>query len=118
MALSKESEQFLSNLRVYLMTSGKKEEEILRVIEKVEHQLLEAEQEGKSIQSIIGNSPEVYMKAIGKEMKTDMKGTVFVCLYHSDRDYLIEKFHFSKPRNSIRALSVKKGLEMIYKYLK
>ena len=80
MALSKESEQFLSNLRVYLMTSGKKEEEILRVIEKVEHQLLEAEQEGKSIQSIIGNSPEVYMKAIGKEMKTDMKGTVFVCL--------------------------------------
>jgi len=45
-------------------------------------------------------------------------GTVFVCLYHSDSDYFIEKFHFSKPRNIIRSLSVKKGLEMIYQYLK
>ncbi len=45
-------------------------------------------------------------------------GTVFVCFYQSDTEYTVHEFHFSKPRNIIRALSVKKGLEIIYQHLK
>lgn len=70
--LSKESEQFLNNLRAYLMTRGKKETAVLEIVDDLRNHLLEAEQDGKSVESIIGQSPEAYMKSIGQEMRTDM----------------------------------------------
>ncbi|BAM47568.1 competence/damage-inducible protein A [Amphibacillus xylanus] len=45
-------------------------------------------------------------------------GTVYICLYHNENDYQTHTCHFSKPRNIVRELAVKRGLELIYKYLK
>lgn len=76
--LSKESEQFLNNLRAYLMTSGKNEAEIKEIIDELESHLEEAERDGKSVEDIIGKTPEAYMKSIAKEMPTDRKSNVMM----------------------------------------
>lgn len=74
--LSKESEQFLSNLRAYLLTSGKKESEILEIVDELESHLQEAEENGKSVQDIVGQSPAAYMESIRDEMKTDVRSAI------------------------------------------
>lgn len=76
MILSKEAEQFVQNLRTYLIVSGKDEQEIEEIIEELEDHLQEAEKDNKSISSIIGQSPAQYMESISKEMKTNVKDSL------------------------------------------
>jgi uncharacterized membrane-anchored protein len=71
MTLSKESQTFLDNLRVYLFASNKKEEEVNELLEELEDHLYEAEQNGKSIEHIIGKSPKSYMKEVEAEVDKD-----------------------------------------------
>lgn len=69
--LSKESEQFLEDLRVYLFSSGKNSEEIDEIVDELEIHLTEAEKNGKSIEKIIGKSPKEYMEMVSNEIKID-----------------------------------------------
>ncbi|WP_369900087.1 NADH dehydrogenase subunit [Bacillus manliponensis] len=72
--LSVESEKFLLELRMYLTKYGKKDEDINEVVEELEGHLMEAEKRGKSVESIIGQSPKQYMKSIGEELPMDKRG--------------------------------------------
>jgi hypothetical protein len=74
--LSSKSKRFLEDLRVYLFSSGKKSEEIDEIIEELESHLVEAEQDGKPIEKIIGKSPKEYMEIVADEMAIDF-GTWF-----------------------------------------
>jgi hypothetical protein len=76
MELSKQSGEFLKNLRVYLFSSGKNEKEIEDIICELEDHLREAEGKGKNVTDIIGKSPKVYMEQIAQEMSIDIKGLV------------------------------------------
>jgi len=69
--LSAKSEEFIDNLRMYLMMSGKNEQQIKELIEELEFHLVEAEKSGRSINDLIDQTPEQYMKSLKKEMKTD-----------------------------------------------
>ncbi|MCM3394674.1 hypothetical protein [Cytobacillus oceanisediminis] len=71
--VSKESEQFLSELRFYLMSKGKNDDEINEITEELEVHLMEAEADGKDVSHIIGDSPKQYMKSIGESMSTDYR---------------------------------------------
>ncbi|MEP9405691.1 hypothetical protein ABKP09_05115 [Peribacillus frigoritolerans] len=72
--LSKESQNFLEDLRLYLFTSGKKTDAIEDIIEELEVHLFEAERDEKSVEHIIGRSPKEYMKLLSDEMSVDFKG--------------------------------------------
>lgn len=74
MVLSKESEEFIANLRLYLMTSGKKDKEINDIAEELSDHLKEAESRGKTVADVTGGSPESYLKGIRQEMATDYLG--------------------------------------------
>ncbi|MCA1012245.1 HAAS domain-containing protein [Halobacillus halophilus] len=76
MELSKESKDFIGRLQLYLMASGKKEKEIEEITEELKDHLLEAEQRGKSIEHVVGNSPKEYMEQFSREMILD-KGMIF-----------------------------------------
>lgn len=76
MVLTKESEEFIHDLRLYLMTSGKKDSEIQEIAEELRGHLEEAENRGKKLDSVTGGSPEAYMKNISSEMATDFYGIV------------------------------------------
>lgn len=76
MHISMESRDFLENLRVYLISSGKKEIEINEIIEELEDHLYEAEKNGKNIDDIIGKSPKEYMEQVANEISFDLKGLV------------------------------------------
>ncbi|WHY34664.1 hypothetical protein QNH44_02480 [Cytobacillus firmus] len=71
--VSKESEQFLTELRFYLMSKGKNDDEINEITEELEVHLMEAEADGKDVSHIIGDSPKQYMKSIGESMTTDYR---------------------------------------------
>lgn len=73
MTLSKESQTFLDNMRLYLFSSSKKEEEVIELMEELEDHLIEAEQNGKSVEHIIGKSPKAYMREIEVEVETDYR---------------------------------------------
>lgn len=45
-------------------------------------------------------------------------GTVYISIYQTESNYLTKCFHFSKNRELIRERSVKKGLELLYNWLK
>ncbi|MBP3951565.1 HAAS domain-containing protein [Bacillus suaedae] len=74
MRLSKQSSEFLGNLRVYLFSSGKNEGEIEEIVAELEDHLYEAEKQGKNIEDITGKTPKEYMKNIANEMKFDLTG--------------------------------------------
>ncbi|WP_241475301.1 hypothetical protein [Priestia flexa] len=74
MTLSKESTDFLQNLRLYLFSSGKNEEETEDIILELSHHLWDAEQDGKSVHHIVGQSPKAYMESLSSEMKPDLMG--------------------------------------------
>ncbi|RXZ80290.1 hypothetical protein EBB07_19190 [Paenibacillaceae bacterium] len=74
MKISRESKQFLENLRLYLFSSGKNEKEIEEIIGELEDHLYEAEQNGKNVEDIIGKTPKAYMEQIANEMPIDIKG--------------------------------------------
>ena len=71
--LSKQADQFMIELRMYLMSKGKNDKEIIEVIDELNDHLLQAEAEGKSIKDITGESPRAYMKSIGQEMGFDAR---------------------------------------------
>ncbi|MFC5465278.1 HAAS domain-containing protein [Lederbergia graminis] len=71
MVLSKKSTNFIENLRLYLLTSGKKEKEVDELIEELTAHLIESEKQGKSIDQIIEGTPEEYMQSLKNEMDTD-----------------------------------------------
>jgi uncharacterized membrane-anchored protein len=71
--LTKESEQFLIELRMHLISKGKNDKEINEITDELEDHLLQAEAEGKDVTHIIGESPKQYMKSIGESMKTDYR---------------------------------------------
>lgn len=72
--LSKESQTFLENLRLYLFSSGKHEEEIEEIVAELEDHLIQAEKSGTSIERIVGHSPKEYMESLSKEMDVDVRG--------------------------------------------
>ncbi|MDI6534418.1 NADH dehydrogenase subunit [Bacillus mycoides] len=72
--LSTKSEQFLVELRMYLLQRGKKDEDINGIVEELEVHLIEAENKGKSVETIIGQSRKQHMKNIGKELPVDKEG--------------------------------------------
>ncbi|WP_046175542.1 HAAS domain-containing protein [Domibacillus indicus] len=72
--LSEKSEQFIHNLRLYLITSGKKDKEVEDITAELSDHLAEAEKRGKDIHEITGGSPEAYMESIKDELETDYKG--------------------------------------------
>jgi len=72
--LSNKAEQFLIELRLYLIQNGKSDNDIQAIVEELEDHLIEAEKEGKSIESIIGENPKQYMKSIGQELPIDKSG--------------------------------------------
>ncbi|WEG14611.1 DUF1129 family protein [Pullulanibacillus sp. KACC 23026] len=76
MELSKESLDFLDDLKLYLISSGKNEEEVKEVVEELIDHLYEAEKKGKSVKTIIGKTPKEYMRAIAKEMAFDSKDLI------------------------------------------
>lgn len=71
--LSKKSETFLKNLNVYLFSSGKNPDEIEEIVNELEIHLFEAEEQGKPIEKIIGNSPKEYMQMVSDEMVIDYR---------------------------------------------
>lgn len=71
--LSKQANQFIIELKMYLMSKGKNDQEINVVIDELSDHLLQAEAAGKNIKDIIGDSPRAYMKSIGQEMGFDIK---------------------------------------------
>ncbi|PAV30479.1 hypothetical protein CIL05_05080 [Virgibacillus profundi] len=71
--LSNKSEQFIIELRMYLMSKGKNDAEINELTEELEDHLQQAEAEGKVPEHIVGESPREYMKSIGKEMGFDFR---------------------------------------------
>ncbi len=73
MSISKQSSEFLQNLRLYLFSSGKNEKEIEGIIEELEDHLSEAEAKGKSVEGIIGGTPKEYMEQIAGEMSLDLR---------------------------------------------
>ncbi|WP_019415117.1 hypothetical protein [Paenisporosarcina sp. TG20] len=74
--LTTRSINFIDNLRIYLLTSGKNENEVKEVTEELRDHLIESEKHGKSIDEIIEGTPEDCMDSIKLEMKTDYTSIV------------------------------------------
>lgn len=73
MKLTKKSQTFLENLRLYLISSGKEEKDIQSIVEELEDHLMEAEAKGKTVDHIVGESPKEYMKQLSNEMNTNTR---------------------------------------------
>jgi uncharacterized membrane-anchored protein len=73
MEISKKGQDFILNLNVYLMTTGKSDKEIKEFIKEAEAHLQDGEERGKSVEDIFGSSPEEYAKELAKEFSFDKK---------------------------------------------
>ncbi|MGE7118994.1 DUF1129 family protein [Peribacillus sp. NPDC046944] len=71
--LSKKSQSFLENLKVYLFSSGKEDDDVDAIVEELKDHLIEAEARGKTVDDIVGESPEQYMKQLSNEMTTNRR---------------------------------------------
>ncbi|WP_439740657.1 NADH dehydrogenase subunit [Bacillus pseudomycoides] len=76
--LSTKSEQFLIELRMYLLQRGKKDEDINTIVDELEVHLTEAEKRGQNVNHIIGKSRKQHMKNIGKELPVDKEGLLVI----------------------------------------
>ncbi|WP_054707681.1 DUF1129 family protein [Bacillus sp. JCM 19041] len=76
MSLSKESLEFIEDLRAYLFASGKKKAESEEIIEELEMHLQEAEKAGKSIKQVVGDSPKEYMQSISEQLEQDKRNWI------------------------------------------
>ncbi|MGG3520850.1 NADH dehydrogenase subunit [Bacillus pseudomycoides] len=76
--LSTKSEQFLIELRMYLLQRGKKDQDINAIVDELEVHLTEAEQRGQNVDHIIGKSRKQHMKNIGKELPVDKEGLLVI----------------------------------------
>lgn len=74
--LSNESKKFLDDLTLYLVSSGKKGQEVTEIVEELQEHLTIAESNGKNIKQIVGNSPEDYIKQLNAEISTS-KSSIF-----------------------------------------
>lgn len=79
--LTKDSEQFLIELRNYLVYKGKNDDEINEICDELEDHFTTSLEKGKSIEDIIGKSPKEYMESISKEMKTDVKQSIVTGIF-------------------------------------
>lgn len=78
--ISKEGEEFILNLNMYLMSTGKSEDEIKEFIAEAEEHLMLGEREGKSVEDIFGDSPEEYAKSVAKELSFSKKELIETAL--------------------------------------
>lgn len=79
--LSRKSQRFIENLRVYLSSNRKNLDEIEEITNDLKIHLFEAERNGKPIEKVVGNSPQEYMKMISREMDTDNKNWFkYICI--------------------------------------
>ena len=74
--ISKQGEQFILDLNLYLISMGKSEKEIKEFIEEAEEHLILGEKEGKTVEDIFGTSPEEYAKSVANEMSFDKKEVI------------------------------------------
>ncbi|KWW20683.1 hypothetical protein AS888_18100 [Peribacillus simplex] len=90
-SLSKDSQHFLGNLRLYLIANGKNTDEIEEIMEELEVHLTEAESNDKSVEHIVGSSPKEYMEQISAEMPVDFMGSLkyIVMILFGAASYLI-----------------------------
>lgn len=79
--LSKEAERFLREFRVEMMARGKKDESIDDMEAELEDHLIQAEQDGKSIDSITGGSAKEYLKSISGEMPKENHLKRYITLF-------------------------------------
>lgn len=78
--ISKEGEEFILNLNMYLISTGKSEDEIKEFIDEAEQHLIFGEKEGKSVEDIFGSSPEEYAKSVAKELSFSKKDLIETAL--------------------------------------
>lgn len=81
MTLSKEAQDFIDNLYLYLVTTGKTQKDIDEITDELTDHLQEAERNGKNIREITGDSPKAYMESIAEEMDVDKKD-LFLLISH------------------------------------
>lgn len=73
MMLSKESEKFLREFRVELMTRGKDEETRAELEAELKDYLIEAEADGKTLDDVTNGSVEAYIDSISEEVPFENK---------------------------------------------
>lgn len=79
--LSRKSKDFLEDLRLYLFSSGRKSDEIEEIVDELANHLSEAEDNGKSVEKVVGKSPKEYMESISNEMVVDYRTWIkYICL--------------------------------------
>lgn len=78
--ISKEGEDFILNLNMYLISTGKSESEIKEFIDEAEQHLILGEKEGKSVEAIFGKTPEEYAKSVANELSFDKKDLIETAL--------------------------------------
>ncbi len=113
--ISKEGEKFILNLNMYLVSTGKSEDEIKEFIEEAEQHLILGEREGKSVKDIFGNSPEEYAKSVADELlfnKKDLIETIFIFIIGFGTWIFL-----SKIKNGIVAMSAMEAILVPLIYL-
>ncbi len=113
--ISKEGEKFILNLNMYLVSTGKSEDEIKEFIEEAEQHLILGEREGKSVKDIFGNSPEEYAKSVADELsfnKKDLIETIFIFIIGFGTWIFL-----SKIKNRIVAMSAMEAILVPLIYL-
>ena len=108
MKLSRSSQTFLENLRLYLISSGKEEKDIQSIVEELEDHLMEAEARGKTVNHIVGESPKEYMKKLSNEMNTNTKSLFKVMVI-----IIVGALSFSILTNAVKGELSYSLLEMI-----
>ncbi|MDS9997903.1 DUF1129 family protein [Bacillus atrophaeus] len=71
--LSKETTQYLNDVRVYLMTTGKSEKEVQEILDEMTVHAIEGEKEGKTAAELFGHSPKQYAQTLSKELPNHLK---------------------------------------------
>lgn len=82
--LSKEGEEFIIDLKFYLLNCGRSDEETQEFIEEAQEHLILGEKEGKTVEDIFGSSPEEYAKSVSKEIgvnKKEILSVIFLFIF-------------------------------------
>lgn len=79
--LSKEAERFLTEFRIEMMAHGKQDEAIDDMEAELEDHLIQAEREGKSVDSITGGSVKEYLRNISGEMPKENHLKRYITLF-------------------------------------
>nr|MDH3163152.1 DUF1129 domain-containing protein [Bacillus licheniformis] len=68
--LSKDMQNVLDEMRIYLMSSGKSDKEIEGIMNELTVHAWEGEKDGKTVRQIFGDSPKSYVQALSKELSS------------------------------------------------